>query len=38
VTAISVPPLERVMAGEEEAVPGGAICDPYQVVVPSQDQ
>ena len=38
VTAISVPPLNRVMAGEEEAVPGGAICSVYQVVVPSGDQ
>ena len=34
-TVISVPPLKRVMAGEVEAVPGGAIWAPYQVEVPS---
>ena len=34
-TVISVPALDRVMAGEVESLPGGAISVPYQVVVPS---
>ena len=34
-TAISVPPLERIMAEEAETAPRGAIWAPYQVGVPS---
>ena len=37
-TAISVPPLERIMAEEAETAPRGAIWAPYQVGVPSAAQ
>jgi len=34
-TAISVPELNRVMEGDVDTVPGGAICASYQPGVPS---